>query len=466
MAKSTTQFSCQECGAITVKWVGQCPSCGEWNSLIEEQSSNQTPGGLGKTRAGGKGRQLDFVTLDGPALSAPRLKSGNQEFDRVAGGGLVPGSAILIGGDPGIGKSTLLLQIAARIAEAYKDQPTLYISGEEAVDQVRMRAQRLGVVNSPVRLATATNTRDIMASIDVKPAPALAIIDSIQTMFVDTLDSAPGTVSQVKASALELIRLAKKTGTILFIVGHVTKDGAIAGPRVLEHMVDTVLYFEGDRGHQFRILRSVKNRFGATDEIGVFEMAETGLAEVPNPSALFLADRQGPVSGACVFAGMEGSRPVLMEIQALLAPTTYGNPRRAVVGWDSNRLAMIMAVLETRCGVQLSGHDVYLNVAGGLKIAEPAADIAVAAALISSLSDRPIAHETVFFGEIGLSGEVRSVGQRDARLKEAQKLGFGKAVLPHFSKKKNEQNAGAQTEISIKTLNHVSELVDWLQDRD
>ena len=466
MAKTTIQYSCQYCGTITAKWVGQCPGCGEWNSLIEENSHHQTPGGLGKTRQSSNARQLDFMTLDGPSLSSHRLKSGNLEFDRVAGGGLVPGSAILIGGDPGIGKSTLLLQIAARIAKAYRQQPTLYISGEEAVDQIRMRAKRLGIVTSPVKLATATNTRDIMASIDVKPTPALVIIDSIQTMFVDTLDSAPGTVSQVKASALELIRLVKKTSTILFIVGHVTKDGAIAGPRVLEHMVDTVLYFEGDRGHQFRILRSVKNRFGATDEIGVFEMGETGLAEVPNPSALFLADRQGPVSGACVFAGMEGSRPVLMEIQALLAPTTYGNPRRAVVGWDNNRLAMIMAVLETRCGVELSGYDVYLNVAGGLKIAEPAADIAVAAALISSLSDKPIAHETILFGEIGLSGEVRSVGQRDGRLKEAQKLGFGQAVIPHFTNQKNEQDAGAQAEISIKTLNHVSELVDWLQDRD
>jgi DNA repair protein RadA/Sms len=345
----------------------------------------------------------------------------------VLGGGFVPGSAVLVGGDPGIGKSTILLQAAARIAAQRR---TLYVSGEEAVEQVRLRAARLGLQKSPLGLAAATSLRDIAAGLESEPDAALVIIDSIQTVWLDALDSAPGTVSQVRACAAELIRLAKTRGFALVLVGHVTKEGTLAGPRVLEHMVDATLHFEGDRGHQFRILRAVKNRFGATDEIGVFEMTEQGLVEVPNPSALFLAERRGNVSGSAVFAGIEGTRPVLVEVQCLLSPSAGGSPRRQVVGWDSGRLSMLLAVLEARCAMTLGMNDVYLNIAGGLRVTEPAADLAVAAALVSAATDRPTDPGTVYFGEVGLSGEIRQVAQAEARLREASKLGFEAATLP------------------------------------
>jgi DNA repair protein RadA/Sms len=428
MAKASSQFVCQECGAITPRWAGKCEACGAWNSILEEAVPEAAPKGVSPKG----GRKIAFVGLDGESDKAPRRTTGIAELDRVLGGGLVKGSAVLVGGDPGIGKSTLLLQAAAALSKTAR---VAYVSGEEAVDQIRMRATRLGLSKANVSLASATNVRDILATLDANDAPDLAVIDSIQTMYVDQLDSAPGTVAQVRSSASELIRLAKRRGTAVILVGHVTKEGAIAGPRVLEHMVDTVLYFEGERGHQFRILRAVKNRFGPTDEIGVFEMTERGLSEVANPSALFLAERRGEVSGAAVFAGMEGTRPVLVEIQALVSPTSYGTPRRAVVGWDSGRLSMVLAVLETRCGLAFGAADVYLNVAGGLRIAEPAADLAVAAALVSALTDTPVPNETVVFGEIGLSGEVRAVGQTEARLKEAAKLGFTKAFAPARGKR-------------------------------
>ncbi len=405
------------------KWMGKCEACGAWNTIVEEAAPETAPKGV----SGKGGKRLAFLGLEGTSDRAPRRLTGIAEFDRVCGGGLVAGSAILVGGDPGIGKSTLLLQVTAALSGSAS---VAYVSGEEAIDQVRMRAGRLGLAKAKVAVASATNLRDILASLDAADAPEVVVIDSIQTMYIDALDSAPGTVAQVRACAGELIRLAKRRGTTVLLVGHVTKEGLIAGPRVLEHMVDTVLYFEGERGHQFRILRSVKNRFGPTDEIGVFEMTDAGLAEVANPSALFLADRRGEVSGAAVFAGMEGTRPVLVEIQALVGPSGFGTPRRAVVGWDSGRLAMVLAVLETRCGLVFGASDVYLNVAGGLRITEPAADLAVAAALVSSLSGRPVPAEMVVFGEIGLSGEVRPVGQTEARLKEAAKLGFTKALLP------------------------------------
>ncbi|HSV28558.1 MAG TPA: DNA repair protein RadA, partial [Candidatus Omnitrophota bacterium] len=424
MAKSPSRFVCQECGSVTSKWAGKCEACGAWNSIVEEAARDEIPKGL----SGKPGRKIDFVGLEGTAAPLPRYVTGIKELDRVCGGGLVPGSALLIGGDPGIGKSTMLLQATAALAMQVPG--VAYISGEEAVDQVRMRAQRLGLAKAPVQLASATNLRDIIASLDGPEAPKVVVIDSIQTVYADNVESAPGSVAQVRACAHELIRLAKKRGFVLFLVGHVTKEGTIAGPRVMEHMVDTVLYFEGDRGHQFRILRAVKNRFGATDEIGVFEMTDCGLSEVGNPSALFLAERRGNVSGSCVFAGMEGTRPMLVEIQALVAPSTLSSPRRAVVGWDSNRLSMVLAVLDARCGLALSGNDVYLNVAGGLRIAEPAADLAVAAALVSSATDTPAPADMVVFGEIGLSGEVRAVSQTDARLKEAAKLGFAQATVP------------------------------------
>ena len=424
MARSEARFSCQACGAVHSRWNGRCDACDAWNTIVEEIAETATPKGLGK----GKGKALAFADLAGPAQPLARHDTGIGELDRVFGGGLVPGSALLVSGDPGIGKSTLLLQAAAALAGA--GLAASYLSGEEGIDQIRMRAQRLGLGDAPVKLAAATSVRDILASLEALSACDVVIIDSIQTMFVDSLDSAPGTVTQLRSAAQELIRFAKRRGIILFLVGHVTKEGQIAGPRVLEHMVDTVLYFEGERGHQFRILRSIKNRYGPTDEIGVFEMTGTGLAEVPNPSALFLNPGRGPVAGAAVFAGIEGSRPVLVEIQALVAPSPLGTPRRAVVGWDGGRLAMILAVLDARADVALGGNDVYLNVAGGLRIQEPAADLAVAAALLSSLTNTPLPEGTVLFGEIGLGGEVRPVGQSAARLKEARKLGFARALTP------------------------------------
>jgi len=468
VARPTTRYVCQACGTVHAKWAGKCDGCESWNTLVEEAAPEATPGGLAsKGGAGRPGRRIDFEKLDGTAEDAPRLASGLAEFDRVCGGGLVPGSAILIGGDPGVGKSTLLLQVAARLAAPVQDGRPVrcaYVSGEEAIAQVRGRARRLGCAAAPVDLAAATSVRDIVASLDGAEPPDLVVIDSVQTMYVDALESAPGTVAQVRASAQELIRLAKRRGIVLMLVGHVTKEGAIAGPRVLEHMVDTVLYFEGDRGHQFRILRAVKNRFGPTDEIGVFEMTQTGLAEVGNPSALFLAERRGDVSGAAVFAGMEGTRPLLVEIQALLSPVAYGTPRRAVVGWDGNRLAMIMAVLEARCGLALGGHDVYLNVAGGLRIGEPAADLAVAAALVSSFTGQPVPEEVVVFGEIGLSGEIRRVAQTDARLKEASKLGFNRAWMPTRPARRDAADPVSRDGVSTSEFAHLSDLVDLFGD--
>jgi DNA repair protein RadA/Sms len=462
MARAQARFVCQECGAVHAKWVGRCESCGAWNSLVEEAPREAVPKGLGgKAPGGGKPRPIDIVGLTGASAMPPRRTSGIAEFDRVCGGGLVAGSALLVGGDPGIGKSTLLLQVVAALATCSANSGEtlgcLYISGEEAIDQVRMRAERLAVSGAPVELATATSIRDIAATLDREDRPQIVVIDSIQTMYLDTLDSAPGTVSQVRAAAQELIRLAKRRGFTVILVGHVTKEGVIAGPRVLEHMVDTVLYFEGERGHQFRILRAVKNRFGPTDEIGVFEMTDAGLAEVPNPSALFLAERSHDVSGAAIFAGMEGTRPVLVEIQALVAPSPPGTPRRAVVGWDGNRLAMIMAVLDARCGLAIGANDIYLNVAGGLRIGEPAADLAVAAALISALTEQPVPAECVVFGEIGLSGEVRAVSQSDARLKEASKLGFTSALVPPRRGKGGK--APREGGIAVTEIAHLRDLV-------
>ena len=427
MAKADTRFVCQSCGSSYPKWQGKCEACSAWNTLAEETVAAAPPKSISATSGGKRGRGVDFVPLKGQEAPPPRVLTDIGEFDRVCGGGLVPGSVLLIGGDPGIGKSTLLLQVVAKLSGKIK---CAYVSGEEAVAQVRLRAERLSLTEADVELAASTSIREICASMEAQNAPSLIVIDSIQTMFVDTLDSAPGTVGQVRAAAHELIRVAKKRGVTVLIVGHVTKEGTLAGPRVLEHMVDTVLYFEGERGHHFRILRAVKNRFGPTDEIGVFDMQELGLVEVTNPSALFLSDRQGEVSGAAVFAGMEGTRPLLVEIQALVAPTSLGTPRRAVIGWDSQRLAMVLAVLEARAGVTIGNNDIYLTVAGGLKISEPAADLAVAAALLSSLSGTPVPPESVFFGELGLSGDIRPVSQSEARLKEAAKLGFTRAYLP------------------------------------
>ena len=418
-------FSCNTCGNVTTKWSGRCDACGEWNTISEDKGISAGPkkGSIG----GMRGKPIPMTDLRTQEAPLPRTNSGIAELDRVLGGGLVPASAILVGGDPGIGKSTLLLQAAAKFAE--NGLKTIYISGEEASAQVRMRASRLGLTNAPVQLGAETNLRDILTTLEIEK-PDLVIIDSIQTMWADTVDSAPGSVSQVRAAAHELTTFAKRNNLSVVLVGHVTKEGQIAGPRVVEHMVDTVLYFEGERGHQFRILRAVKNRFGAADEIGVFEMSGAGLAEVTNPSALFLSDRGTPSPGSVVFAGIEGTRPVLVEFQALIAPSPHSQPRRTVVGWDSGRLAMIMAVLEARCSIPFTGLDVYLNVAGGIKVNEPAADLAVAAALLSAREDVTVPPDTVIFGEISLSGALRPVGQTENRLKEAQKLGFTTAIGP------------------------------------
>ncbi|WP_186389384.1 DNA repair protein RadA [Stappia sp. TSB10P1A] len=432
MAKRGTAYVCQSCGAVTSKWAGRCESCGEWNTLVEERSGGGV-GGSPTAASRKRGRVVPLVGLAGESDTPSRVETRVGELDRVTGGGFVRGSALLVGGDPGIGKSTLLIQAAARIARL--GHRAVYISGEEAIDQVRLRAARLGLSDAPVGLAAETSVEDILATLTSGPPPAIVIIDSIQTLWSEMVDSPPGTVTQVRASAQALVRYAKSSGATVILVGHVTKDGQIAGPRVVEHMVDAVLYFEGDGAHQYRILRSVKNRFGATDEIGVFEMTDKGLAEVANPSALFLGERSGRTPGSAVFAGLEGTRPLLIEIQALVAPSPLGTPRRAVIGWDSARLSMILAVLEARCGVRFAQNDVYLNVAGGLRVNETAADLAVAAALISSLSGVALPADCVYFGEVSLSGAVRAVSQAQSRLKEARKLGFTSAFVP-------ESNAG------------------------
>ncbi len=448
MAKMTASYTCSACGAAHKKWAGRCETCGEWNSVVEVAPLASGP--TGKTLGASKGRRVKLSELSAAEAPLSRSISGIAELDRVLGGGLVPASAVLVGGDPGIGKSTLMLQAAAKFAMA--GNSAVYLSGEEAPSQIRMRAQRLGLDQAPVLLASETNLRDILTTLE-QEKPDLVVIDSVQTMWADHVDSAPGSVSQVRAVAHELVTFAKRRGVAVILVGHVTKDGQIAGPRVVEHMVDTVLYFEGERGHQFRILRAVKNRFGPADEIGVFEMTGAGLMEVANPSALFLSEREDPAPGSVVFAGIEGTRPVLVEIQALVAQSALANARRTVVGWDSGRLAMILAVLESRCGLSFAGMDVYLNIAGGLRISEPAADLAVAAALISARQDVSLNGETVVFGEISLSGALRPIAQADARLKEAQKLGFVCAFAP--SRMKFAGNSG----MTVKKVNDIGEFI-------
>lgn len=465
-------YSCQECGTIHKKWAGKCPDCNAWNSLIEEYETGGlgSDGGALSTNLSAKSKDLtprnkiELSNLDSNEITIPRTNVGIGELDRVLGGGLVPGSAILIGGDPGIGKSTLLIQAAATLANQNKGQ-VFYISGEESVDQVRLRAKRLGLEKSTVKLASATNILDILKVIDTKESPSLVIIDSIQTMYVDVLNSAPGTVSQVRACGSELTVLAKRKNIALIIVSHVTKDGQIAGPKVLEHMVDTVLYFEGERSHQFRILRSIKNRFGAAGEIGVFEMNDYGLAEVTNPSELFLSASDLNVSGTSVFAGIEGTRPILVEIQALIAPSFLPTPRRAVVGWDLNRLAMIIAVLNSRFGLNLGDKEVYLNIAGGLKVNEPAADLAVALALISAAKDVVLPKNSAIMGEVGLSGEIRMVSHIDVRLKEAVKLGFENLIIPGaIQKMKNWSKIKKDLgDIKIHTVDHIRDLIKFFR---
>ncbi len=454
MARAAENFVCQSCGATYSKWAGRCDACGQWNT-IELEISEAPPGShSAKTAKGRPAKTLEFVSLKGEIAEAPRLPSGNSEFDRATGGGLVPGSALLIGGDPGVGKSTLLLQIAAGLCRS--GSRVAYISGEESVAQIRLRASRMGLEDAPVELASATSLSTILATLK-KQKPDVLIMDSIQTVWSDTIPAAPGTVTQVRSCAQELVRFAKQSGCVLFLVGHVTKDGQIAGPRVVEHMVDAVLYFESETGRSYRILRAVKNRFGAAHEIGVFEMTAKGLREISNPSELFLTETENAVSGMAVFAGIEGTRPMLVEIQALVSPSSLGAPRRAVVGWDSARLSMLLAVLETRCGLDFGRLDVFLNIAGGLRIGEPAADLAAAAALVSSVLDRPLPAKSAVFGEIGLSGAIRPVTQTEARVNEAAKLGF-EAIIGPWGKDSEDSKA-----MKAYSFDQLPDFVRWMQ---
>jgi DNA repair protein RadA/Sms len=455
MARTRANFVCQNCGAVTNRWQGRCESCGEWNTIVEETPAS----GIGARAAQGSvpGRIVEVEGLTGESRPDPRVETGIAELDRVTGGGFVPGSVLLLGGEPGIGKSTLLLQACA--AMAARGERVVYVSGEEAIPQVRLRAIRLGLAQAPVELAAATNVEDIVTTLREGRRPAVVIIDSIQTMYSHVIESAPGTVTQVRGCAQALIRYAKTSGASVILVGHVTKDGQVAGPRVVEHMVDAVLSFEGDSSHHFRMVRAMKNRFGATDEIGVFEMTRLGLTEVANPSALFLAGRDANAPGAAVLAGIEGTRPLLVEIQALVAPSPLGMPRRAVVGWDANRLSMIVAVLEAHAGLRFGAHDIYLNVAGGLRIVEPAADLAAAAALVSSVTGAVLPADAVYFGEIGLSGAVRPVIHSGLRLKEAAKLGFRRAIVPESGRDSFEN---AAPDMRLLTCGHIATLVSQI----
>ena len=449
-------FICQNCGAIHKKWSGQCSDCGEWNTIIEEMEEGGIVSKDTNIEQSLKvASDINFETLQDININdSQRYLVGINELDRVLGGGLVKGSAVLIGGDPGIGKSTLLLQTMSALSD--KKLKCLYISGEESTNQIRIRWQRLQLGDSDLKLASATSVNDIIKAL-IKENPQIVVIDSIQTIFDPNISSAAGTISQVRTCGNELISISKSKNITLIIVSHVNKDGQIAGPKILEHMVDTVLYFEGDKDYQFRILRSIKNRFGAANEIGIFEMHDIGLVEINNPSELFLSSREDLVSGSVVFAGIEGTRPLLAEIQALIAPSYMSTPRRAIVGWDQNRLAMMIAVLSTRFGTNLYDKEVYLNVVGGLKINEPAADLAVATALISAFKDKAIPRNYVFMGEIGLSGEVRMVSQIEYRLKEAEKLGFIKAIVPE-GVNKIKSFKKEKYKIEIETVKHVRDL--------
>lgn len=422
MAKQRTHFCCQACGFQTPKWLGKCTECGGWNTLVEEAASSEERPAWGA--AGGAAHPVRLVDVESEA--EPRRRTGLHELDRVLGGGVVPGSLVLLGGDPGIGKSTLLLQAVETLAAT---GPVLYVSGEESLRQTKMRAERLGVHAPLLHLFAETDANKVLASAEALKPLAL-VVDSIQTMYLAELGSAPGTLSQVREVAGRLMAYAKRSGVPTFLIGHVTKDGSIAGPRVLEHMVDTVLYFEGERSHAFRILRAHKNRFGSTDEIGVFEMKGSGLSEVEDPSALFLAERPAGQAGSTVTATVSGTRPLLVEVQALVAPTGYGTARRTAIGVDTNRVALLAAVLEKKEDVQLTGCDLFVNVAGGLTLSDPAADLAVCASLVSSLRNLALDSHTLVLGEVGLAGEVRAVAQPETRLAEAAKRGFTRVVLP------------------------------------
>lgn len=445
MAKAKTFYQCQSCGYASAKWLGKCPDCGEWNTLVEEKKeTRQARGQSGKSEP----QPLNTIVSG----KEKRATTGINEFDRVLGGGVVAGSVILIGGDPGIGKSTILMQAVAGLS---KKESVLYVSGEESPEQIKLRAERLAINSEEIILLAETSIENIIDTA-VKLNPGFIVVDSIQTMYTEEILSAPGSVGQVRECAARLMFFAKKSEIPVFIIGHVTKEGAIAGPRVLEHIVDTVLYFEGDRGHSYRIIRTVKNRFGSTNEIGVFEMTDRGLSEVENPSELFLSERPLNVSGSTVVASIEGTRPLMVEVQALVSPTTFGMPRRTSIGVDFNRVNLLAAVLEKRAGLHLGGMDVYINVVGGLRIVEPAIDLGIIATIASSVRESPIDPKLLMFGEVGLSGEIRAVAYAEQRIKEAAKIGFKKVLISQTNYQRLKESFGLEV-IGVKNVENALE---------
>jgi DNA repair protein RadA/Sms len=450
VARPKTIYSCTECGGQAPKWQGQCPHCGVWNTLVEALAAPVAA--RFESVAGARSSVTPLASVKARASS--RIATGLEEFDRVLGGGLVPGGVILLGGDPGIGKSTLLLQACASLGAAHR---TLYVTGEESAEQIALRAHRLGLVNAPIELLAEVQLEAIVAAINAT-SPEIVVIDSIQTVYTEALASAPGSVAQVRECAAQLTRLAKQRGVIVLFVGHVTKEGAIAGPRVLEHIVDTVLYFEGDPHSSFRLVRAIKNRFGAANELGVFGMTERGLKGVSNPSALFLSQHAEGVAGSAVVATLEGSRPLLVEVQALVDPVQGGMPRRLAVGLDPQRLALLLAVLHRHGGVDTGGFDVFVNAVGGVRILEPAADLAVMLAVCSSLKNKPLPQKTLIFGEVGLAGEVRPVQRGQERIREAAKLGFGTVLIPNLNKPKQKVE-----NIDVIAVSRIEEAIEWLR---
>jgi DNA repair protein RadA/Sms len=452
MSKQTSKYVCQSCGYVSPRWIGKCPNCEEWNTFVEE-----APSPLKLVRkSGGVASKLKAIPLkDVDAITDLRFSSGVSEVDRVLGGGIVAGSVILLGGDPGIGKSTLMMQVALHL----KDKVVLYVTGEESPKQVKLRAERLGKPTDNIQLFAETNLELIIDVIE-SAAPDLVIVDSIQTLFNPNLESAPGSVGQVRESTGMLTRIAKTKNIPIILIGHVTKEGVIAGPRVIEHMVDAVLQFEGEKHYAYRILRGIKNRFGSTNEIGIFEMHDTGLREVMNPSEVFLSERTYGASGATIVASMEGTRPILIEVQALVSTSNYGMPQRTATGFDLRRLQMLLAVLEKRVGITTGSHDVFVNVAGGIRIDEPAADLGFASSIVSSLRDVPVDSQTVAIGEIGLGGEIRTIAYCDKRVQEAAKLGFKKIVIPQSNAKKMKSSNGI-TIVGVETIQEaIKQLLD------
>ncbi|GLO64308.1 DNA repair protein RadA [Oceanobacillus kimchii] len=454
MAKRKTKFVCQECGYESAKWMGKCPACHQWNTMVEEIDPASVKGRTGyatSTTSAGAGKPEKITAIE--SKKEPRITTNMKEFNRVLGGGIVLGSLVLIGGDPGIGKSTLLLQISSQLAE--KDMSVLYVSGEESTRQTKLRADRLDIATDQLYVLSETNLYDISKQVE-ELKPSFVVIDSIQTIFKEEVTSAPGSVSQVRECTMELMKIAKSNGIPIFIVGHVTKEGSIAGPRLLEHMVDAVLYFEGERHHTYRILRGVKNRFGSTNEMGIFEMKEEGLREVMNPSEIFLEERSEGAAGSTVVASMEGTRTVLVEIQALISPTSFGNPRRTATGIDHNRVPLLMAVLEKRVGLMLQNQDAYIKVAGGVKLDEPAIDLALAVSIASSFRNQPTNPNDIFVGEVGLTGEIRRVSRIEQRVQEAAKLGFKRVICP----KNNLDGWNYPSGIDVIGVSSVQEALD------